>query len=79
MRELATGEGQTRWDSARALAPGCTATTHGPQPIWRARLAGRAPAAVCAWSALRRSRVARRPLERVVGHLLPARLDTGEV
>jgi Helix-turn-helix domain len=37
------------------------------------------PAAVCAWSALRRSRVARRPLERVVGHLLPARLDTGEV
>ena len=30
-------------------------------------------------SALPRSRVARRPLERVVGHLLPARLDTGEV
>ena len=36
------------------------------------------PAAVCDWSALRRSRVARRPLERVVGHLLLARLDTGE-
>jgi hypothetical protein len=31
------------------------------------------------WSALLCSRVARRPLERVVGHLLPARLDTGEV
>ena len=30
-------------------------------------------------SALPRLRVARRPLERVVGHLLPARLDTGEV
>ncbi len=34
---------------------------------------------VCGWSALPRSRVAHRPLERVVGHLLPARLDTGEV
>jgi hypothetical protein len=30
-------------------------------------------------SALPGLRVARRPLERVVGHLLPARLDTGEV
>ena len=30
-------------------------------------------------SNLSRSRVARRPLERVVGHLLPAWLDTGEV
>jgi hypothetical protein len=37
------------------------------------------PATGLAWSALRRSRVAGRPLERVVGHLLPARLDTGEV
>jgi hypothetical protein len=37
------------------------------------------PVAVCAWSALPRSRVARRPLERVVGHLLPARLAPGEV
>jgi hypothetical protein len=34
---------------------------------------------VCGWLALPRSRVAHRPLERIVGHLLPARLDTGEV
>jgi hypothetical protein len=37
------------------------------------------PVAVCAWSALPRSCVARRPLERVVGHLLPARLAPSEV
>jgi hypothetical protein len=81
MRELATGEGQTRRDSARALArPGCTARRKWPSAdLAGSACAGRAPAAVCAWSALRRSRVARRPLERVVGHLLPARLDTGEV
>src|SRR4051794_23035878 len=43
------------------------------------RMREHGPAAVAALSDLRRSRVARRPLERVVGYLLPARLDTSEV
>ena len=55
------------------------AVRDGDWPLWERLPHGSRRAAVCGWSALRRSGVAGRPFERVVGRLLPARLDTGEV
>src|ERR671912_2893118 len=59
--------------SARTARECCA---NGSGPAVAGRRTGRADAV---WSALRRSGVAGGPLERVVGYLLPAGLDAGEV
>jgi hypothetical protein len=72
-------------DREQGLDLGWRVHTHALRAVFAALVRGssptraRHPVAVCAWSALPRSCVARRPLERVVGHLLPARLAPSEV